>query len=137
VAPGLSRLLAIGFLLVSIGVGLFSCFFNLFSADVVGASRASEFGPGTWLSRSDAWQWDAISALGLAGAVVAAFVALACFHGRRGEAAVWGATWVPISGALLALVWHASPNTGTGLLIWQLIGGGFLIGAIASVASER
>ena len=137
VARGLSRLLAIGFLLVSLGVGGFSLLFNLASSDVVAASRAAEFGPGTWLSRSDAWQWDAISALGLSGAAVAAFVASACFRARRRVAAAWGASWVPISGALLAMVWHASPHTGAGLRTWQLASAALLVGAITSVPAER
>jgi hypothetical protein len=130
-----SRVPAVGALLVSIGVAFFSGWINLVSSDVVGGSAADD--PGSWLHRHDAWQWDAITALGVAGALMAALVVSACFGARR-RAAVSGAVgWALVTAALLGLVWHASSNTGAGLVRWELFGAALLAAALVRISAER
>jgi hypothetical protein len=132
-----SRLLAVAALLVSVGIGVFSGAFNLRAVDVVAASRESAAGPGSWIGRPDEWQWDAITALGLAGALVAAYVVSACFHARRGPAIAAALAWALSAAGLSSFVWHASPNTGADLVLWQLLGGAALVAAVASIPTKR
>lgn len=134
---GASRVAAVAFLLVSVGIGVFSGVFNLFAVDVVGSSWSAAAGPGSWIGQSDQWQWDAITALGLAGAVVAAYVLSACIHGRRVSAFAAAAAWAIVEGGLVRLVWHASPNSGGDLVLWQLAGAAVLVAAVALIPDER
>jgi hypothetical protein len=118
------RLAAVGFVGLSAGVGVFACIFTLFAADVVAASAAAAAGSGSWLSHYDAWQWNAVAALGLAGALVSVLTVRA----RSRDAAITATiAWVVIEGVLVALVWHASSNTGATLVVWQLAGAALLV----------
>lgn len=129
----LSRTLAVAALLVSVGIAVFSGVFNLLAGDVVAVSRVSAAGPGSWIGRPDEWQWDAITALGLAGALVAMYAVSTCFRGRRGPAVASAVGWALVAAGLSSLVWHASPNTGADLVLWQLLGGALLVAVVASI----
>jgi hypothetical protein len=131
-----ARLPALGILVLSIGVAAFAAVFGLFPEDVVAESDIAAAGPGSWLSRPGAWQWDALTALGLAGALAAAFVAVSCFRAQRHRAVAGGAIWALASTALAALVWHASSNTGSDLVLWQLAGAVLLIVALAATPTQ-
>jgi hypothetical protein len=132
-----ARLPAVGFLVLSLGVAAFAAVFSLFSNDVVAESAISAAGPGSWLGRPGAWQWDAITALGLAGALAAAFVTVSCFRARRRRAVAGAAIWALAAATLSALVWHASSNTGSDLVLWQLAGAVLLAIALAGTPTER
>jgi hypothetical protein len=132
-----ARLPAIGFVVLSTGVAAFAAVFGLFPEDVVAESDLSAAGPASWLSRPRAWQWDAVTALGLAGALAAAFVALSCFRAQRHRAVAGGAIWALASTTLAALVWHASSNTGSDLVLWQLAGAVLLVTALAGTPTQR
>ncbi len=61
----------------------------------------------------------------------------ACFGARR-RAAVTGAVgWALVTAALLGLVWHASSNTGAGLVLWELLGAALLAAALVRISAER
>ena len=132
-----SRVAAVAFLLVSVGVGVFCGVFSLFAVDVVADSRIATAGPGSWIGQPDEWQWVAIVALGLAGALAAAYIASACIHGRRFPAFAGAAAWAIVEGGLLRLVWHASLNSGGALLLGQLAGAAVLVPAVALIPAER
>ena len=132
-----SRVSAVAFLLVSVGVGVFSGVFNLLAVDVVAGSRITGARPGSWIGQPDKWHWDAIAALGVAGALAAAYIVSACIHARRVPALAVAAAWAISEGALLRLVWHASPNTGEDLVLWQLAGAALLVAAVAMIPAER
>jgi hypothetical protein len=128
---------AVAFLLLSIGVAVFSAVFNLFAVDVVANSQIAAAGPGSWIGEPDEWQWDGITALGLAGALAAAFIVSACIHARRSLVFAVAVAWAIIEGGLLRLVWHASSNTAGDLLVWQLAAAAALIAAVATIPAER
>jgi hypothetical protein len=132
-----SRLSAVAFLLGSGGIAVFSGVLNLFAVDVVAASHIAAAGPESWIGQPDAWQWDAITALGLAGALAAACITTACIHARRGAALAMAPAWAVIEGGLLWLVWQASSNTAGDLLLWQLAAAALLVAAVAMTPAER
>jgi hypothetical protein len=56
---------------------------------------------------------------------------------RRFTALTAAGAWTIVEIGLLALVWHASPNTGGGLLLWQLAGAALLDVALARTPGAR
>jgi hypothetical protein len=126
----LRRLAAVTFLLIAAGTGVFSVAFKVFAVDVVALSRIDDAGAGSWVGRPAAWQWDAVAGLGLAGALVAASVVAMCVRGLRRGGFAAAAAWLLIEGALLALVSHASPNSGADLVLWQLGGAALVVAAL-------
>jgi hypothetical protein len=105
--------------------------FRLFAADVVAASRAAQAGPESWVSEFGAWQWDAITALGLAGVLLAAFTVAAAWRAHRRAALAGAVAWGAGAVALTGLVRHASPNSGGVLALWQLAAAGLLLAVVA------
>jgi VIT1/CCC1 family predicted Fe2+/Mn2+ transporter len=57
-------------------------------------------------------QWDAITALGLAGVLLAAFTVAAAWRAHRRAALAGAVAWGAGAVALTGLVRHASPNSG-------------------------
>jgi len=111
--------------------------FNLFAVDVVADSRIAAADPGSWMDHPDRWQWDAITALGLGGALAAAYIVSACIRARRSLAFAGAAAWAIIECGLLRFVWHPSSNTAGDLLIWQLGGAALLVAVVAMIPNER
>jgi hypothetical protein len=125
------RLAAVGFVVLAVGIALFACVFHLFAADVVAASRASELGPDSWVGDFEAWQWDAITTLGLVGVVLAGLSVVAVRRGQRSAALAGAAGWMVVAIALTGLVRHASANSGATLAVWQVATAGLLVAVVA------
>jgi hypothetical protein len=127
---------AVGFLLISLGISAYAGLLNLFAVDAVAESRISASGPESWLGRPGAWQWDAMTALGVAAALLAGYMAAELL--RRGRLRFFypPAGWALCEAALVWFVWHASPNSGGVLALWQLAGAALLLAAAAGSPAE-
>jgi hypothetical protein len=109
---------------------------NLFAVDAVAQSRISASGPESWLGRPGAWQWDAITALGVAAALLAGYMVAELLRRSRLRSVNAPAGWALVEVVLLGLVWHASPNSGGVLVLWQFAGAALLLAAAASSPAE-
>ena len=86
-----------------------------------------------WSSFTDAWQWPAIVALGLAALLLATAMAALVWRDRRAPSVAVAGAWGAVALALTAVVASASSDTGFGLWFW-IAPGVVLVGA--TVASE-
>jgi hypothetical protein len=127
---------AVGFLLISLGISAYAGLLNLFAVDAVAESRIAASGPESWLGRPGAWQWDAITALGVAAALLAGYMVAELLRRSRVRSVNAPAGWALAEVVLLGLVWRASPNSGGVLVLWQFAGAALLLAAAASSTAE-
>jgi hypothetical protein len=77
-----------------------------------------------------------MSALGVAAALLAGYMVAGLLRRGRLRSFYLPAGWALCEAALVLLVWHASPNSGGVLALWQLAGAALLLAAAASSPAE-